>query len=69
MKVRLLKDVTICGVTSKKGFMFNVVPPDRIHGDTIEWCYGHGDYWPLKVGVDIELILEKNVCPMCKKPL
>jgi hypothetical protein len=41
---------------------------DKKHDDVIEWCFGHGAYFILKIGTDIEIIKEDlKKCPFCGK--
>jgi hypothetical protein len=58
MKFKLLHDVEIMGVVHKSDEIRDIDQTDKIHDGIFEWCYGHGQYWALKIGLDVEIITE-----------
>ena len=58
MKFKLLRDVKVAGVTHKAGEVHSIDKMDKYNDDngTLELCFGHGEYWQLKRGVDFEVI-------------
>lgn len=53
-KYTLLKDITICGVTTEKGTVYNNTHPNYIEDGIFYMCAGHGHFHELKIGIDCE---------------
>lgn len=58
MKVRLIRDVMMAGPVIKKGHIYQLDSYDKIHEGKIELCIGHGSYFDLYIGRDIEVVDE-----------
>jgi hypothetical protein len=56
MRFILLKDVEVMGVVHKVGTRRTIDSTDKVHNGIIEWCYGHGQYCPLKINEDVKII-------------
>ena len=69
MTYRYLKDVLVYGATYKAGETFTTDSYDRELGDRVDLCIGHGMHFPLKIGEEIELVINENTqkCPTCGK--
>jgi Lar family restriction alleviation protein len=66
MKFKLLHDFDV----HKAGEIieFDKSSDKRYGDDTIGWCFGHGCYFTLKIGTDIEIIKDNlKKCPFCGK--
>jgi hypothetical protein len=69
VKFKFIKDTLIYGVTHKAEETFKTDSYDRLTEGGIDWCIGHGMFFPLKLGVDIDVIqdIEVSKCPTCGK--